>query len=168
MKRINRVLIERCLDSTPDLSWMGEYSNQDDGQAIDRKARGDMERHEYRYFNPTRTEDGPEGIEADYQRCEAYNRGAWCMIGIRAVAYVATGRPGHWKSHKIASAGLWGVESDSDEAYLASVGADELESLRSELEELGFKGSMISAAFEAVQTVDGGEIPLGEQFSMND
>lgn len=47
----------------------------------------------------------------------------------------------------IHSGGLWGIESDSDSKYLASVEQEELANLRGQLHALGFSQRAISAAF---------------------
>lgn len=48
----------------------------------------------------------------------------------------------------IASGGLWGIESDSDESYLKSVEDEELHMLRDILHTLGFSKRAISRAFK--------------------
>ena len=63
---------------------------------------GDMERNEYRYFNPSFNyvdksgralpENTPDEVrkyvKQDYERMESLNRGNWCLIGIRAEAEI--------------------------------------------------------------------------------
>ena len=86
---------------------------------------GDMERNQFRYFNPSfnyvtkegRPADGltPEDVRKytrqDYERMESLNAGNWCFVGIRAEAEVQlTGD----LIQRITSGGLWGIESDSD------------------------------------------------------
>jgi hypothetical protein len=147
-KRILSVRVKRDVDVAPDLSWLGEYGSTPKGEAvIDRQERGDRGRNEYRYFTPALTGDqtgNPESPEQDYARMESYNRGSWCMIGIWAEAEVQTHNDG--VVQRIRSGGLWGVESDSDAAYLASVANDELAALGSELEALGFTKRQVGAA----------------------
>lgn len=120
--------------------------------------RGDMGRHEYRYFNPSDNYKGetPENtrkyVRQDYERMESLNRGDWCFIGIRADAEVDLpgGRLARI-SQQITSGGLWGIESDSDQSYIESVEQEELSSLRSQLEAIGFSKRAISAAFRNVE-----------------
>ncbi len=111
---IRRVYVERMLDEYPDLSHLGEYGNSPTSEcAIDREARGDAGRNECRWFNPTMTGEqtgNPDSPEQDYQRMEAYNRGDWHMVGIRAVAEVVTASG---TIQTLRSGGLWGIESDS-------------------------------------------------------
>jgi hypothetical protein len=147
-KRILSVTLHREVDDNPDLSWIGEYSNLSDGpDAIDRQARGECGRGEYRYFNPTNSaaETGnPDSPEQDYQRIEDYNRGGWCMMGIYATAEVVlTGSV----VQKIRSGGPWGIESDSDEGYFDEVRDEELAALRTELTAVGFSKRQIDKAF---------------------
>ena len=197
--RICRVWIRHAVDESPDLSWPGEYGNQDKGCAIDREERGDYSRNEYRYWNPGR--DAPHNpadwnhvdnrsvvvalehlptdqrdqaaktinwparfdrataiayldqcyVEQNYQRCEAYNRGDWHMIGIIAKAEIVTLGD---ICQTIRSGGLWGVESDSGQAYLDEVAQEELAQLRAELGSLGLGKRAIDYAFKNVETVE--------------
>lgn len=178
--RIESVKIVREVDNDPDLSWLGEYSNHDEGYAIDRQERGDAGPGEYRYWNP-----GPNHVphdpanwshvkgeelakviaehgsiaaadaayvEADYQRCEAYNRGAWCMMGVYAVAEVIVSGT----VQRVQSGGLWGIESDSDPSYFAEVAQDELASLRDILAEMGCSKAQLDKALP--RKVEAGDI----------
>jgi hypothetical protein len=78
----------------------------------------------------------------DLDRMEAYNRGDWGMIGIRACAEIHTSSDGkYWKISVIRSAGLWGIESDSREDHFAETAKEELSQLTNELIEFGFKPS---------------------------
>lgn len=154
-KRIISVSVVRMVDDNPDLSWIGEYTSELQGEhCIDREKRGDMERGEYRYFVPTISPEqsgNPASAEADYQRMERYNAGDWCMLGIKAVAEVVmTGSV----VQRVSSGGLWGVESDSEESYLQEVGDEELGTLREELESMGFTTRQINAAFKQVTHVE--------------
>lgn len=54
-------------DESPDLTYLGEYSDKWVQGAIDRKAMGDQDRGEYRYFHPTQTfRDHLKGWEKYY------------------------------------------------------------------------------------------------------
>lgn len=76
-----------------------------------------MGRGEFKYFNCGCGD--PEYIEEDYKRCEAYNRGEWYMIGIKAIVELKIPIGGrNFKLQTIDSGGLWGIESDSGESYL--------------------------------------------------
>jgi hypothetical protein len=127
---------------------------------------GDMERGDYRYFNPSfnyvdkngKPKDGltPEEVckytRQDYERMERLNRGDWCFIGIVAHAEIGLHRPGNTYLIEIVhSGGLWGIESDSQPDYLESVEQDELADLKNVLIELGFSKRAISKAFKNVE-----------------
>jgi hypothetical protein len=73
-------------------------------------------------------QDGFEDRLAEHQR------GNFDFIGIRACADVVV----NGVCQSIYSGGLWGVESDSDESYLQSIEAEEIDSLKSILYDLGF------------------------------
>lgn len=154
-RRILAVTVIKLPDEDPDLSWLGAYSDTPDPRfAIDRKERGDMQRNEFRYFNPSRNYDG-EGIdnlkkytEQDYKRMELYNAGEWKMIGIKAWASVQLGT---FVVQKITSMGLWGIESDAGAVHFTSVSGDQLDELRVELMACGFKTEEIDHAFKEVK-----------------
>jgi hypothetical protein len=79
-----------------------------------------------------------EQMEDARERLAAFNRGDWGFIGVRARAELAIPIGGGCsRLMTVESAGLWGIESDSDSDYLASVFADEREALKAELAELG-------------------------------
>ena len=123
---------------------------------------GDMERHQYRYFNPSFnyvTKDGkPRAMTAedvrkytreDYERMERLNRGDWRYLGIRVEAQVQT--HGQSTIQRISSGGLWGIESDSERSYFDEVAQDELRELKNELLAIGFSRRAIAKAFETVE-----------------
>lgn len=145
--KILSIRIIHQTDDNPDLSYLGEYSNNPASVHIDRKERGDMGRFEMRYFNAGCGD--PDYIEQDYARAEAYNRGEWGMIGISAVADVqfSNGAP----TQKIRSGGLWGIESDSDTDYFSEVEREELDALRSELLSVGFSKRAVTSAMKNVE-----------------
>ena len=143
--RIESIKLVREVDNDPDLSYLGEYSNDECATSIDRQERGDMGRHEYRYFTPAMTGDetgNPESPEQDYQRMESYNRGGWCCKGVRAVAEVIV----NGTIQHIQSGGLWGIESDSERSYFEEVAAEQLAELADILTELGFSKRAIAAS----------------------
>jgi hypothetical protein len=140
---------------------------------------GDMQRHEYRYFNPSFNyvdknghalpENTPEEVRSyvrqDYERMESANRGDWGFIGIRTECEVnlpyqvnkgcVKGREVyHNVKEVLSSGGLWGIESDSEDSYLESVEKDELADLRSQLKMLGFSSRAISTAFKTIERKD--------------
>jgi hypothetical protein len=190
--KILSVRVERLVDMDFDLSYLGTYKNRAETKwAVDREKRGDMNRGEYRYWNPCnhvppgdvksweKVSDGEvdrairetgvvfklnkddllradairlldlQYIEQDYARCEAYNCGHWCALGIVAKAEVRFTPRGPIQT--LRSGGLWGVESDSDSDYLVQVEQEELDDLRSQLEAVGFGKRAIEYAFRKVE-----------------
>jgi hypothetical protein len=149
-KRILRVTIHRDVDGSPDLSWLGEYTNRPSEHSVDRQERGDIGRHEYRYFTPALTGEETGNADSpvqDYERMEAYNRGDWCMVGVWAEAEVQLGGT---ICQRIRSGGLWGIESDSGD-YLDDVAKEELASLETELASVGFTPRQITKALEKAE-----------------
>jgi hypothetical protein len=124
--------------------------------------RGDMERNEYRYFNGNVENykgESPENIRKyvrqNYARMESLSRGDWCYMGIRGEAQIAVPTaPKNSIIQTITSGGLWGIESDSDKDYLASVEQEELSDLRGQLKALGFSSRAISTALKNVERKD--------------
>jgi len=131
--------------------------------------------HEYRYFNgPVENYEGCTSeeickyVRQDYERMEALNNQQWGYIGIRAVAEIALPQDHSYTvqtalgkrteraytCQTIHSGGLWGIESDSDKSYFTQVESEELLSLKSQLQALGFSTRAISAAFKNVEHVD--------------
>ena len=113
--------------------------------------RGDAERGEFRYFNPYHercpgesTADIRGHCQQDYERMERLNRGDWCFIGIRADAEIVV----DGVMQEISSGGLWGIESDSDRAYLTEIEGEQLSELRDQLRALGFGTRAIGTAFK--------------------
>lgn len=147
-RRILSVTIRREVDTDPDLSYLGEYGNTSKPTSIDRKQLSDLRGGQYRYFTPALTGDqtgNPKSPMEDYRRMEAYNNEQWHTIGIWAEAEVAlTGD----LVQNIRSGGLWGLESDSDKAHLASVEREELSTLRAELIAIGFPNAQVTIAFK--------------------
>ena len=155
--RILSVKVGRRTDIYTEYDKLGVYSNTPgpDDRTIDREALGHLDRGEYRYFiaNFSGTDTGnPDSVREDYDRTEALNRGEWSYLGIMAKAEIAL--PGSNVVQRIASGGLWGIESDSEAGYLAEVEAEELAGLRGELETIGFGKRQIDLAFRTVEHVN--------------
>ena len=78
-----------------------------------------------------------EDAAADSARLDAYNRGEWHCVGIRAVATILVPSEIGEIRQEVSSAGLWGIESDSDPDYLREVESEEIAELSRQLAELG-------------------------------
>lgn len=70
------------------------------------------------------------------ERMAAWTRGDWEYIGVRAVAKIEVPNGRDWIVTRIKSPGLWGIESDAGEDYLAEVFEDEKATLLEMLESL--------------------------------
>jgi hypothetical protein len=136
----------------------GSYSDRSEGPyAIDRRKRGVVREDEWTYFNPdldlmgmpttAPEEDIRREVEEVYRRREAYHRGRWRYICIRAVAEVTFTS---WVIQRLSSGGCHGIETDSGEDYFAEIAASELDTLRLELRAVGFEDPQIDAAMGLV------------------
>ncbi len=83
-------------------------------------------------------------------RREQLDRGAFSYIGIYATAEVMVcpglGQMGRHEVQDIRSGGLWGIEDDSNPAYLMDVAQEELDDLREQLEALGIPAEEVTEA----------------------
>jgi hypothetical protein len=135
-------------------------SLQQDISECDCGERGDMQRNEYRYFNPSfnyvtasgepqdlSEEDVIKYTRQDYERMEAYNGQQWWYLGIRAEAKIGIG-DSYLTTQTITSGGLWGIESDSSPCDFAEVSGEELADLKTQLLALGFSKRAVSQAFK--------------------
>lgn len=144
-KRVDWIQVRWEFDESPDTSHLGEYSNTPKAGAIDREERGDMGRHEYRYFNPCIENYAGESeadiakyVEQDYQRMEKLARNDWCFMGCVVEAEVSypIGN-GSRRTERFTSGGLWGIESDSDASYIESIELEQIKDLSEHLEQFG-------------------------------
>lgn len=132
-------------DEYPDLSHLGEYSDKKGPGAIDR-FRGNEEKwrryREFRYFIPANTEEehrcglramgftrgesgrlAKEYVLRDFKRMETHDS-EWEILGIIVTASV--------NGINLANSSLWGIESDSDKEYFASILCDLADEAKSE------------------------------------
>jgi hypothetical protein len=150
MKKILSIKIKHVIDDNPDTSYLGEYSNHRAKFSFDREFLHDINRGEYKYFNPcinplqgkTQKEKKDLFLQAkrDYERMESLNNGNWCYIGIRAEAEINI----NGVIQYITSGGLYGIESDSGRDYIEEVEKEELKDLKDQLKELGFSEKAIN------------------------
>ena len=139
---VEKVRIVVKVDENPDLPDLGKYSGKPGPCAIDREERGDMGRNEFRYWNPSnhcppQDKDDERYIIEDYERMEAYARGDWHMVGVRAEAHVLAGPKGAQTRQVLRSAGLWGIESDSEKSYFQEVAEEQYAELADILKDFG-------------------------------
>lgn len=176
--RIEEIRIKTKFDDSPDTSYLGEYTDDYPGEdalkrgsAFDRNAG----QREYRYFVPMNSvEDHRQGLSRigysrsqaedmareycrqDYKRMEALNAGEWHYIGVMVEARVSYSiGNGTRRLEWFESGGLWGIESDSGEEYLAEVAQEQIQDLREHLNAFNVDTSEFEAkAKEALKEVD--------------
>lgn len=148
------VVIER--DPYADTSWLGEYTDDvrepwailvETGDYIARLP-DDYQipppGRKYRAFRPYAGGEPPGTVEYiehglnDFRRMEALQQGHWYHVGIYAEAIVRLLPSGRLAT--IRSGGLWGIESDSGDAYFHAMAEEELAQLETDLETLGIHG----------------------------
>ena len=117
MKTIESIEVIELVDEQPDLSYLKQYFASND---------------------PTEKQYAKQ----DKARLEEYDQGYWSMIGIRAKAVITI----NGTLETIETAGLWGIESDSDSSYLEEIGKEEKIELAEMLKEIGFSQSQIEEA----------------------
>ncbi len=143
-KEISSIKIKQYFDSDPDTSFLGEYSNKRAKFSFDRQFLGDMNRNEYRYFNPypnplegkTQKERKElyQWAKQNYERMESLNNQNWFFFGLKAEAEIII----NGVIQNISSGGLWGIESDSNRSYIEDIIKEEIADLKDQLKEIGF------------------------------
>jgi len=84
--------------------------------------------------------DDPENAD----RREAYERGDFAFVGVRAEAEVVV----EGVAQTLTSGGLWGTESDSGEEYLREVAEEEYRDLRQILLSIGVPSAQVPARMD--------------------
>lgn len=126
---------------------------------------GDMERHQYRYFNPSFNyvdkqghalpENTPEEVRKyvrqDYERMEDLNKGHWCFMGIGTEAQVSIPSGSSSVTSKVSSGFCFGVESDAGQTHIDEMEQEQLYELKTQLKSLGFSSRAISQAFKNIE-----------------
>ena len=102
------IKVEHVDDSDPDLSWL-DQSDAEMG----------------------------EGFEAKSAERKATYGETWSTIGIQAAAVYLIPVDSGSSIQTVVSGGLWGVETDSDAAYIAEIEEQELAEVRELMDKLG-------------------------------
>lgn len=152
---IESITIKHMIDDNPDTSYLGEYTDKYVSGILGCIKRQNPGRNEYKYFVPMNSysqhrkdlqkmgySKGVADYEArsyvyqDFNRFERLNRGDWFYMGIMAEATVkySIGQ-GNYRLENFTSGGLWGIESDSDNDYIAEVEKNELNDLKNHLKQ---------------------------------
>jgi hypothetical protein len=144
MITIDKIEIVKEPDTCSTGEELGKYTNTPgpDDRTIDRQARGDQKRSEYRYFVAAMSgaETGnPESVEQDYRRCESLNRGEWGYLSICARARVSypDGLYSDKRTEYLSSGCLGGVESDCGDDCMRDIILEVLTGLRAHLAVFG-------------------------------
>jgi hypothetical protein len=167
MKSIIEIKIKKEVDTSPDVSFIGEYIDQEELWAISRKhgkyvanltkeERREVQSQgrEYRFFRPyaagekVGSKDYKKYGKRDYERMESLNNGDWCFMGVWAEAYIQTHKGGIIQT--VRSCGLWGIESDGGDDYMRSIMGEEVTSIKDELLRLGFSAEEIDKAIKEI------------------
>lgn len=172
-KKIFGITLRHEYDENPDTSMFGKFTDKLETGVVVRRFGKFYEQlseaqlaelanaphgREFRGFKPEAGGEKPGtpvfykyGVQ-EYERMEALARGDFAFIGIIADAEVGVdiGRDG-WKTDHITSGGLWGIESDSDAAYIKEVEREQLVELAGYLREYGFQQKAIIAAIKSAK-----------------
>jgi len=108
---IQKITINVMIDDDPDLSYLEQdYKDTEDLN----------EREKYK--------------EQDKERLDAYYRGSWNTVGVKASCEVLIpiGNKS-FMTQKINSGGLWGIESDSDKEHIEEIKQEQIEELKRHL-----------------------------------
>jgi hypothetical protein len=132
--KVVKIEVKRIVDEDPDLSFLettpeGHYGidgsdwvhvSEDDKQVVINKYGS--------IWNAC-----VECAKQDKERLDAYNRGDWEMIGIRAMATIHIPVNNAVKIQTINSGGLFGIASDSDDSDIQEIGIDQIDEVKNYL-----------------------------------
>lgn len=134
VKRAKAVNIEvkRTIDEYPDLSFLRttpEYHYGKDGSNWIHVSEEDRQNEIAKYGSIWNA--CIEYAKQDKERMDAYIRGEWDMIGIKAVATIHIPiRDNDTKIQTIDSGYLWGIESDSDNSHLQEIEKERIDEVK--------------------------------------
>lgn len=86
----------------------------------------------------------PDYREEDQARLDAFNRGDWHMVGVRAQVEVLVAGT----VQTIRTPGVWAVESDSDKSYFSELAWQEHAELLAILADMGIQKNRVPKAAE--------------------
>lgn len=148
---IESITIEHIMETQPDLSYLGEYTD-DSTDAIKRSQYKNSSK--YQYFKPAQSynkirkwyhENGyskgncdfyaRQQRQQDFERMESYELQDWYVMGIVAKCEVkySIGN-GSYRLEHFTSGGLWGIESDSEQKYIDDIEHEQLQDLKEHLQ----------------------------------
>ncbi len=142
-KRITSISIQRIPDYDEDHDYLGRFSNTPNEYAVEHNG----DRGTYKYFNAENVENMKQARK-NYNRIMRFENGELSSLGIKAFANIQTGygSEGSWLCNTIHSGGLWGFDSDYDEAELKEQEKEQLADIKEVLAALGFTKKQIDSA----------------------
>lgn len=133
--KVVKIEVKRIVDENPDLSFLEttpEYHYGKNGSEWDHVSEEDMWQIIKQYgsiWNACMAY-----AKHDKERLDAYNKGTWEMIGIRAVATIHIPvNDDTVKIQTIESGGLFSIESDSDDSYVQDIGREQIAEVKNHL-----------------------------------
>jgi hypothetical protein len=145
IKRAKAVKIEvkRIVDENPDLSFLEttpEYHYGRNGSNWEHVSEEDIKKiveNHGSVWNACMVY-----AKHDKERLDAYNRGEWEMIGIKAVATIHIPVDDNTvKIQTIDSGGLFGIESDNHDSDIQEIGIDQIDEVKNYLRILCVTGA---------------------------
>lgn len=133
--KVVKIEVKRIVDENPDVSFLEttpEYHYGKNGSNWKHVSEDDIQKIIHNYgsiWNACMVY-----AKQDKERLDAYNRGVWEMIGIRAVATIRIPvNDDTVKIQTIDSGGLFGIESDSDDSYIKDIGRCQIDEVKNYL-----------------------------------
>jgi hypothetical protein len=141
---VTKIVIKRTLEDQPDLSYLGDFTNDyekaEEGDiVIDRFPEGEPRGGEYRYFIAHNVSNDKEARD-NYARVMQFVSGQVGAYIISAEAYILVpdGR-GNFMTQTISSGSIGGIDTDSDESYIKETEDEQIAELQSQLKAFGIK-----------------------------
>ena len=151
-----KVVVTHGVDTCPNFSMIGEYTNKPSPWAIVREngeyvfnLPADFTSAAGLYFIPFAggekpgTEDYQKNGKQDFARMEAYNKGQWYNMSIKAVAHIQVG-----DLVQQISSGIMTIYSDASEDDIAAVEREQLAILRNQLKILNVEKKDVEVQYE--------------------
>lgn len=130
-----KIEVKRIIDENPDMSFLNttpEYHYGKNGSNWEHVSEEDIQRIIKNYGSVWNA--CIAYTKQDKDRLEAYDRGIWEMIGIKAVATIHIPVDEDTiKIQTIDSGGLFGIESDSDDSYIQVIGREQIAEVKNHL-----------------------------------
>lgn len=137
-----KIEIKKIADENPDLSFLEttpDYHYGKNGSNWEHVSEDDVQKIIKQYGSIWNA--CIEYARKDKEYLDAYNRGVWEMIGIKAVATIHIPIDDNTvKIQTIDSGGLFGIGSDSDDSYIQDIGREQIVEVKNYLRILCVEG----------------------------